>query len=269
MECIEFKRLYLELDRMATLKNNDELTRDIESENELNSHLKKMYKASIENNCYWEHCSFNTYKITNGDRLKSYLLEYEDEDAQPIDFYKKELEWVDALISTNHGERFLDKLDPEREKFIFITESGLGLYFDILDYEILYKLQLAFEKKIIFLQEKISSLNAKPETAKELGNSNPDPHIEIDLIDTTGVEKIILLEKLGVLDFIKTKYPYLAVNNLASLISGFSGMNQRTVQSYLNPMYSDNAQQNNNPLNSVAKVKKIEAILKKIGISDY
>ena len=90
----------------------------------------------------------------------------------------------------------------------------------------------------------------------------------IDFSDTSGTEKIIMLYKLGVLDFLKTKHPFnTSTNKLASAISGITGIRQETTQLFINPIDNPNTNQKNNPLETSSTVKKVEAKLLSIGFN--
>ncbi|MBS9768315.1 MAG: hypothetical protein KGV44_12405 [Flavobacteriaceae bacterium] len=90
--------------------------------------------------------------------------------------------------------------------------------------------------------------------------------ISIDLSDAKGTEKIIMLEKTGVLDFLRTQTPFnLSVNSLASLVSGITGMPRVTVQSYLNPICNPNVEQSKNPFKSKKTVNKVVEKFNSIG----
>ncbi|HEX8013751.1 MAG TPA: hypothetical protein VF465_00830 [Flavobacterium sp.] len=81
----------------------------------------------------------------------------------------------------------------------------------------------------------------------------------IDLSDTSTTEKIIYLKKLGVLDFLKDKQPFLSsTNKLATVLSAITGARSTTIQSMINPIFSKNIDDKNNPLNSEKTVKKVE-----------
>ena len=92
----------------------------------------------------------------------------------------------------------------------------------------------------------------------------------IDLSDTTATEKIIYLQKLGVIDFLRTKQPFLSsINSLATVLSAITGVHPETkhIQSMLNPIISKEAGQKNNPLNSKNTVSKVEKQLINIGFN--
>ncbi len=110
---------------------------------------------------------------------------------------------------------------------------------------------------------------AKYLTAKEDGKTEIKKQSEIadiNLSDTKGTEKIIMLEKTGVLDFLRKQTPFnLSVNSLASLLSGITGMPQATVQSYLNPICNHSVDQSKNPFKSTKTVNKVVEKFNSIG----
>lgn len=88
----------------------------------------------------------------------------------------------------------------------------------------------------------------------------------IDLSDSKGTEKIIMLQQLGILDFLKSKQPFIqSTNKLAEAISGFTGINSGTVQSYINPMNDNTTNQKNNPMTKPKTVSKVNQKLISIG----
>ena len=106
-------------------------------------------------------------------------------------------------------------------------------------------------------------------TQKELEQSNRINNPSVDLIDfsnSSGSEKIIMLEKLGVLDYLRQKEPFTySINKLASVVSHFTGMKAGTVQPYLNSMFSKKTDQKNNPMRSKKTVNEILTKLSNLG----
>jgi hypothetical protein len=93
---------------------------------------------------------------------------------------------------------------------------------------------------------------------------------DIDLSDTKATEKIVMLHKLGVLDFLRNKEPFnLSINSLATALSGITGIDSKTIQSYINPIYSNRTNQKNNPLNSIKTVDKVDQKLISIGFKPF
>lgn len=98
-------------------------------------------------------------------------------------------------------------------------------------------------------------------------NQQPEPE-PIDLSDTTATEKIIYLHKLGVIDFLRTKQPFVSsINSLATVLSAVTGAKSGTIQSMLNAMLSKSVNDKNNPLNSVKPVNKVTKQLIQIGFN--
>lgn len=88
----------------------------------------------------------------------------------------------------------------------------------------------------------------------------------IDLSDTTATEKIIYLHKLGIIDFLRDKKPFVnSINSLATILSAVTGEKSGTIQPMLNTMLSKNVGQKNNPLNSEKPEKKVTKQLNDIG----
>lgn len=91
---------------------------------------------------------------------------------------------------------------------------------------------------------------------------------QLDLSNTTGVEKIIYLHKTGVIEFLRKKQPFnTSVNALATFLSAVTGEKVDTLQSYLNPMFSKGVAQRNNPLSKTDPINRVEKQLIKIGFN--
>nr|WP_321224797.1 hypothetical protein [uncultured Psychroserpens sp.] len=95
---------------------------------------------------------------------------------------------------------------------------------------------------------------------------NSETELIFDLSDSNGTEKIIMLAKLGVIDFLKEKEPFnTSINSLASAISGITGIKQVSVYPMINPMINPSNNQKNNPFNSQKTVSKIITQLVNLG----
>ena len=141
------------------------------------------------------------------------------------------------------------------------------------------KKKIKYENRIdiesLMFPEEFSSLyilrNILKETLKqkELEQSNRINNPSVDLIDlsnSSGTEKIIMLHKLGVINFLKKKEPFnFSTNALASALSGITGIESKTVQSYINPINNPNVIQKNNPLKSDKAVNKVNQRLISLG----
>ncbi len=101
---------------------------------------------------------------------------------------------------------------------------------------------------------------------KELEANVNQINLNIDLSDTSGVEKIIMLVELGVFEYLRKQDPFISSTNLlASAISGITGIKSTTVQSYINPIDNPSAVQENNPFKRKKTVNKVVQKLNSIG----
>lgn len=212
---------------------------------------------------YWEHCSFDTYQKTFDKRLEFFLEKYID--AQPDDFYRDELEKTKKSFWSD--DPYLINTYSISECFILNTIiEGIDVPLYDLDSEIEKKFHLAYKRKIDFLNKKTDKFLSTPaidETKKD--RKSQETEMEIDFSDTNSMEKVIMLHRLGILDFLRKEHPHISINKLSSLLSSFTDIRQSTIQSYINPIYSEYVDQKNNPLNS-SKREKVDAILRKLGI---
>lgn len=116
-----------------------------------------------------------------------------------------------------------------------------------------------FQEVISFIRVKIAEY--------KYGKSEVDA-VEIDLSETNAREKIIYLQKIGVIDFLRTKRPFNTnTNSLASFLSGITGIKTTSIYPMINPIVNNTVSQKNNPMNSLKAVKKVEKELIRIGIN--
>ena len=104
--------------------------------------------------------------------------------------------------------------------------------------------------------------------SKENNNEKQTKEYSIDLSDAKITEKIIMLHELGILDFLRKQEPFnMSINSLASVLSAITGNNQKTIQSYINPIFSKKTSQKNNPLTKEKTKQKVLKILNQIGFT--
>ncbi|WP_157485887.1 hypothetical protein [Flavobacterium soli] len=216
------------------------------------------------------HYTFKEYEQAYQSLLDKFINEYEDNSE--LDFLAIQLEnyntYVQHVTLLEYGGdvklpeyilRGYSMIKELEDKIYKQDEISPRMY----DYEMIDKLYRSFKKIIQFI-------NSKKEKIKNEDLTIPTKEIseEIDLSDSSGIEKIIMLYKLGILDFLKTKSPFKSsTNSLASVISGITGVNTTTVQSYINPINNPNVIQKNNPLDSSKAVEKVEVKLLNIGFN--
>lgn len=118
----------------------------------------------------------------------------------------------------------------------------------------LYKLMMesyisSYNKIILFLETRESELKPVSSIFEPL-----------DLSDAKEVEKIIYLNELGIIDFLRSKTKAgISNNSLASILSGITGTKADTIKPSLNRLSSNDILDNKHPYytkKTVAKIKK-------------
>lgn len=185
----------------------------------------------------------------NQDKTEYDFLIYE------MDLFKKKKEELECQLGELTTEKW-KKENPEYKKF---KEASPELMREWFERRVMNQKQI-IQKEIDLVQYYIVDYGIRL-------NRLPIPKTEIiDLSNSNGTEKIIFLEKLGVLDYLKNKEPFnRSTNALASVISGFTGIDSKTVQSYINPINNPTVIQKNNPLNSKKTVQRVNQKLLNIG----
>lgn len=90
---------------------------------------------------------------------------------------------------------------------------------------------------------------------------NPEPE-PLDLCDTTAVEKIIYLNELGIIDFLRTKPEFIgSVNLMATVLSAITGIKATTLQPSLNRLTSNDTDDKNHPYKTQKTVGKVRQTL--------
>ncbi len=176
----------------------------------------------------------------------------------------------DFILKYNvYSSKFMRYLDEEsnlllcERNFIYVCIYVLGEFSQFIKSEEI-KSEVDYlgntQHAIFFLYRKLADVftftNLEDEEDINLFNTN----------SSKGTEKIIMLEKLGIIDLLKNQEPFnTSINSLAKAISLITGEKLTTIQSYINPIISDGVNQKNNPLNSQKTVDKVTRKLISIG----
>ncbi len=155
-------------------------------------------------------------------------------------YYKKRLrEYTEDDKTRAFTE--IEFIESEIKQITFLSEN-----FDNTNYH--QDLKLGFEKKLKFLQKK-----------KDKYYYNADSREILDLSDTSAKEKIVFLNELKIIDFLKKNSEFsTSTNKIATLLSAITGEKAETLQSYLNPMANKFVDQKNNPYENEKLVKKVK-----------
>ena len=218
--------------------------------NVFNERFYKVFQNSHENELYYMWCSFKAY-LANFD-LRNKLYSDNFIGTEKLDFIK--FEYGEVLCAYNYLE--LNPFIDHRNLLIIEKSKNQKLEYlnEILAYENL-------EAKVIANSLKsyqpiiIDFIEKDPKESTELLNIN-------DLSYSSPTEKIIYLQKLGIIDFLITKQPFsTSINSLATILSSLTGEKSSTLQPMLNAMLSNNVSDKNNPLKSKKGVTKVEKTL--------
>jgi hypothetical protein len=124
----------------------------------------------------------------------------------------------------------------------------------------LYKLMMesyisSYNKIILFLETRESELKPVSSIFEPL-----------DLSDAKEVEKIIYLNELGIIDFLRSKTKAgISNNSLASILSGITGTKADTIKPSLNRLSSNDILDNKHPYYTKKTVTKIKKNLDNLG----
>ena len=104
---------------------------------------------------------------------------------------------------------------------------------------------IRLKKQLLDLSTEIDNIiNEQSNTAT---NTSPEPEL-IDFSEGTDTKtKIAILQELGILSYLMKKPSVNSANKVASLLSAVLGINSTTLQPYINPIFSPNADQTKAP----------------------
>lgn len=248
-EYVEIPEEFEHLPPSEVQKKEYEVSEDYELKEKTKHSFSKEYKELTSAKTYFLGCTFNSYNSTYGDRLKVFKAQYID--AEEHNFIIEELD----LIRSYH--------------FLYLIENDLKK-----------NIKYSLEKTIRYLKEKLKSLGYEIKNTTKDGKMNSiavkgDSIIKlnneptIDLSDSKPIDRIRALGLIGFFKNIKDREPHLSINQIASLTSAITDINQRTVQSYINPILSTDVSQEKNPFNKIEKVTVIKNTLISIGLKNF
>ena len=224
--------------------------------NLFNKDFFEIYKFSHDNNFLYNFCSSEVYENHFDNCFTAFKSDQID--VNLIDFICAELTKLHNDFEEIKNEIFLDKSNLNfaakslKKKNDFLMQKA-----EFLGYKILKTIEESDEyKRILFNYYKIDE-------------KTRDFEVILDLSNTTATEKIIYLEKLGVIDFLRKKPPFInSINSLATVFSSVTGEKSGTIQPMLNAMLGKDVESKNNPLHSEKTTYRVEQQLIKIGFKN-
>ena len=212
---------------------------------DLMTSFQEDYNYLTENKIFFLGCNFEIYNKYYYSRKQEYLKNIKD--AQEIDFI------INDYNSLQEDEIFYFVSENLKEN-IKVSIRRIKEFLDETIEKLGFKIEKNSNNKARFIYSKDSNFKI---TAKEP---------LIDLSETSAVQKIIYLEKLGILDFLRSKAKKgISINRLASILSAITGEKASTIQSAINPIGNKGANQRNNPF--ISNPRQVEIITNKL--TDY
>ena len=208
------------------------------------------YPIAEQNFSQWENARLNeVYLAFNKDYLR--LIKNEEYFfGCPLDVYKKHFE--------DRMKAYFTASKNSSEVGFILNEFKIGMLdFDhgICPIEIVDILDINLKLRYNYLLERLKELGYNTEGMLDIDRTT-QPKIspiesEIDLSDNNAKKKLIFMNELGIIQFLKDhhKKANLSNNKLAQLLSSFTGENPKTLQSYVNPILNkkERVNQRNNP----------------------
>lgn len=198
-------------------------------ENEYNSHVDK--------GIYFYGCPYEIYQSTFNERMKKFLSRHDD-------------------------HRLIDFIESEFESGAFLFKRPY------VSSERMKKIQSSLRRRYEFLLDKVNEegyelILLENDTVK-IDKKNNNLIFEDDISESwNNKERIIALYHLGVLDYLKNQEELTTVNKIAKAIKSFTGINQSTIQSYINPIFNSYAAQEKSALNDQNQVKHVADFIDK------
>ncbi|KQO33211.1 hypothetical protein ASF10_19245 [Flavobacterium sp. Leaf82] len=211
-----------------------------------------------------EHAAYNTslvqkIKLDNGIEVPDIYYTSHLRGKQKTDIVQRRNKYIETHLKENE-ETDIEEVQNEREKISKILNDLLTRKISDLPKDSRLRNNTMYQ---MFYEETVEeNLDLYLHNNDELQQSDEI----IDLSDTTSTAKIVFLEKLGIIEFLRTKQPFnTSVNSMATVLSAITGTQASTIQSMINPMLRDDVNGKNNPMNSKKAVDTVEIKLAKIG----
>lgn len=184
--------------------------------------------------------TFNDYKRDYNGYLTEFLNDYEDNTE--LYFIKEQKAIVDShLVKFKEVVMKLVEEDENKEEILDLFRNRINTTDRIKEFLEMRKQELERE--------------SKDNTAVPL----LVPEVEtLDLSHTSAVEKIIYLNELGIIDFLRTKPEFMGSTNLmATFLSAITDVKATTLQSSLNRLINEDTEDKNHPYKAKGTANKI------------
>lgn len=212
--------------------------------------------AIITKGKYIGHLSYEEIKRLQNEIKDVWLID-------DFEYFGKKLNGFDLISLKQNLNVFYNRTERKDEFLDWLELSYLKTTKVIFNTDEIYKdnafgLGALLSEKIQFIEKWLNDKTKSRTTTIE-----PE---SIDLSNTKAIDKIIYLHELGILEMLRNKAPFnTSVNSLSTVLSAITGEKTGTLTPYLNPMFSPNTAQKNNPLESQKAVSRVKDKLIDLG----
>lgn len=215
--------------------------------------LEKLYLKSIEEEFFWEFCTYRIWEQNVQTNKAEFLMKYE---ASEIDFWQELLE--DQKVKVELCWPGTYEYDYSGQYPFIPTPIYIKRF---LDRETCKRIEFSEKKKGDYVLGRIAQL--KLESGKELESVDKI----IDLSDMIKTDKYVILDELGILRGLKEKYEGITINQIASIISAISGIKVTSVQPSINSIITENTSAKSYPTKT-SKQRAIQTLIN-LNIPNY
>lgn len=230
--------------------------------------MSELYESSGIDMFYWRFCPSKAYEFNYPRLLEEFRRKYPD--TTEIDFIENELNTIlnSFFIMNERNDGFANKSKPtlsnENRLYIELDSDMPHPTICIIHRDLALNIFFSTKKKIEYLsvrKETIKNPRSQPQIVDE---------ISLDYSNNSKAERIVFLYELGILDYLEkkmiTELHGFSANKLAEIVSTFTDIGQGTAQPMLNPMYTKDINNKNNPL-SEDNLKTVKQKLMKMGFN--
>lgn len=200
--------------------------------------------------------------------LKTKVQIQAEQNSTNLDFndskYNKKNTIYQYIVSHLQGEetRSVDEVVDETISFIEVIDDLIKRKLSDLPKNSRHKNNLNFQ---VFVEQEPDELDFYAHIGGDDDNKSNWDEL-IDLSDTSLIEKVIYLEKLGIIEFLRGQRPFsTSANSVANVFSAITGAKPTSLQPIINPLINKDYYNKNYPLNSKKTVMSVENKLMSLG----
>ncbi len=208
------------------------------------------------------------YDLTNN--LDIYLLRFLRRDFFKYHFIKVRNELLGSPKNKHEDIHSVFGAILNDDSFMYYYEDACTIFLNHFDSHYLDDISEKIDDFFSELDELERIGFSKLKNGEE-NNTKEPVELYDELLDDYSVpliRRIVYLEKLGIIDFLRKERPFnTSVNSIANILGSIVDAKPSSIQPLLNPLLSKDLDNKNNPLNSAKNVMAVETHLMKIGYS--